>query len=61
MVPQCHHAKTSDGVSIAYWAVGIQTPLVLAFSSRGSHVDVALSILAILSRRLRERRERLLS
>ncbi len=39
MEPRIQYAKTSDGVSIAYWTLGEGTPLVFAPTILGSHIQ----------------------
>ncbi len=40
MEPRIQYAKTSDGVSIAYWTLGQGTPLVIPPNLIASHIQM---------------------
>src|SRR6266542_903805 len=44
MEPRIQYAKTSDGVSIAYWAIGSGEPYVITYSPGTGHAQLEWEI-----------------
>ena len=63
MEPRIQYAKTSDGVSIAYWVLGKGMPLVYASSPPFNHLQMEWQIpqLRLLFERLARGRARALA